>query len=120
MQACGTNAPAEYSSALASSSTLKPSISTTAYIKEDLVNNVDKYFYNNAAVKLLTGVADATSGISTTEYAVSTSLASSSSTLQWTALAKTNGTTANEWNGSVTPQFFCEEYEVVDSNRYFF
>lgn len=27
---------------------------------------------------------------------------------------------ANEWNGSVTPQFFCEEYEVVDSNRYFF
>ena len=27
---------------------------------------------------------------------------------------------ANEWNGMVTPQFFCEEYEVVDSNRYFF
>lgn len=27
---------------------------------------------------------------------------------------------ANEWNGNITPQIFCEEYEVIDSNKYFF
>ena len=27
---------------------------------------------------------------------------------------------ANEWMGNITAQLFCEEYEVVDSNKYFF
>ena len=27
---------------------------------------------------------------------------------------------ANEWMGNITAQIFCEEYEVVDSNKYFF
>ena len=27
---------------------------------------------------------------------------------------------ANEWMGNITAQLFCEEYEVIDSNKYFF
>ena len=26
----------------------------------------------------------------------------------------------NEWNGRVSPQIFMEDYEVVDSNKYYF
>ena len=27
---------------------------------------------------------------------------------------------ANEWYGNVTPQIFIDEYEIIDSNKYFF
>ena len=26
----------------------------------------------------------------------------------------------NEWNGYATPQIFIEEYEIIDSNKYYF
>ena len=26
----------------------------------------------------------------------------------------------NEWNGFITPQVFIEDYEVIDSNKYYF
>lgn len=27
---------------------------------------------------------------------------------------------ANEWLGNITPQIFIEEYEIINSNKYFF
>ena len=27
---------------------------------------------------------------------------------------------ANEWNGFITPQIFISDYEIIDSNKYFF
>jgi hypothetical protein len=26
----------------------------------------------------------------------------------------------NEWNGNITPQIFIEDYNIIDSNKYYF
>ena len=38
----------------------------------------------------------------------------------WVELNIVGTCNANEWMGNVTPQIFCEEFEIVNSSRYFF
>ena len=37
--------------------------------------------------------------------------------LEVNAICKCN---ANEWNGQVTPQLIMQDYEIIDSSKYFF
>ena len=38
----------------------------------------------------------------------------------WVELNVVGTCNANEWMGNITPQVFCEEFEIVNSSRYFF
>lgn len=80
------------------SSSLIPTITTTAYTYTD---DNERVWYKNSSVTIRTGVTDATSGISSVEYQVSTN-ASYDKDGSWSTMSASSSSSSTAWNGSAT------------------
>ncbi|MCR5606251.1 MAG: hypothetical protein K6F69_05490 [Treponema sp.] len=101
----GTTAYDSTDSSSVSSSSLIPTITTTAYTYTDEATENDetvtRVWYKNSSVTIRAGVTDATSGISSVEYQVSTK-ASYDESGSWSTMSSSSSSSSTAWNGSAT------------------